>query len=177
MPEQSKVVGLEKPSTTSSPLKLAPAADLFDRVQELYDSIGRRAFEIFEENGHVFGGDLQHWFLAESELLRPVHVDVVESDGRVTVRAEVPGFADNELEVSVEPRRLIITGRRETREEPQEKKKSSTERFAHQILRVIGLPAEVDAAKASATLTDGVLELRMPTAAPARKIPIEVRAA
>ena len=46
------------------------------------------------------------------------------------------------------------------------------ERCSDQILRVIDLPVDVEAAKAAATLQDGVLELKMPKAAPAKKIAI-----
>jgi len=42
---------------------------------------------------------------------------------------------------------------------------------------VIDLPADVDAEKAEATIKDGVLELKIPKAAPAKKIPIQSSAA
>ncbi|MGH9432194.1 MAG: DUF2934 domain-containing protein, partial [Terriglobia bacterium] len=95
--------------------------DFFERFQRLYDSIARRAFEIFESNGRSFGNDLQDWFQAESELLHPVHIEMTESDEGFNVRAEVPGFSPKELEISVEPRRLTITGKRETKEERRTK--------------------------------------------------------
>ena len=177
MLEKTKAGEPAKPSKTLTPMKLVPAADLFDRLQRLYDSVASRAFEIFEGDGRIFGRDLQHWFQAESELLHPVHVQVSESEGKVTVNAEVPGFTEKELEISLEPRRLTITGKRETKEERKEQKTIYTEQCSNQILRVIDLPVEVDAAKASATLKDGVLELRMPAAAPAKKIPIEMKVA
>lgn len=46
-----------------------------------------------------------------------------------------------------------------------------------QILRVIDLPAEVDAANASATLKNGLLELTLPKLVPAKKIAIEAKTA
>jgi len=177
MPEQTKTVEPAMRSTTLAPLKLVPPADLFDRVQQLTDSIARRAFEIFDGNGRVFGRDWEDWFQAESELLHPVHIDVAESDENLTVQAEVPGFTDKELDISLEGRRLTITGKKETTEERKEKKAIYTERCADQVLRVIDLPVDVDAAKAEATLRNGVLELKVPKAAPARKIPIEAKAA
>jgi len=177
MPEQTKTVEPAVRSTTMTPLKLVPPADLFDRVQQLTDLIARRAFEIFDGNGRIFGRDWEDWFQAESELLHPVHIDVAESGGDLIVRAEVPGFTDKELDISLEGRRLTITGKRETKEERKEKKTIYTERCSNQILRVIDLPVDVDKEKAAATLKDGMLELKVPKAAPAKKVPIASKVA
>ncbi len=166
-----------QPKKEGTSLKLVEFDELFDRVNKIYDSIARRAFEIFESNGGFFGRDLEDWLEAESELLHPVHVEVTESDEALAVRAEVPGFTAKELEISVEPRRLTITGKREMKEEHKTKKTAYAERCADQILRVIDLPAEVDTGKVTATLKDGVLELEMRKAAPAKKVKIEPKAA
>ncbi|MEJ2007938.1 MAG: Hsp20/alpha crystallin family protein [Acidobacteriota bacterium] len=91
---------------------------------------------------------------------------------------EVPGFKAEELEVSVEPYRLTITGKREAKKEEHKKGKTVySERRAENLMRVIELPVEVDTAKVSATLKDGLLEFAMPKAVPARKIAIEKKAA
>lgn len=45
------------------------------------------------------------------------HLELVESDDNLTVRAEVPGFNVKELEINVEPRRLTIAGKHQTQEE------------------------------------------------------------
>ena len=47
--------------------------DVFDRFDQIYNSIAKRAFEIFESNGRNFGHEFDDWFKAESELLHPVH--------------------------------------------------------------------------------------------------------
>jgi len=54
--------------------------DVFDEIQQTYDSIARRAFEIFENNGRWFGNDLGDWLRAESELLQPVRLEITDSD-------------------------------------------------------------------------------------------------
>ena len=177
MAEKGKAMEMGQQSKTPSPLKLVPPSDLFHRVEHLYDSIAGRAFEIFEGKGGFFGLDWEDWFQAESELLHPVHVDVVESGADLIVRAEVPGFTDKELDISLEGRRLTITGKRETREEHKEKKTLYTERCSDQILRVIDLPVDVDKEKAAATLKDGMLELKVPKAAPAKKVSIASKVA
>jgi HSP20 family protein len=79
------------------------------------------------------------------------------------------------LEVALEPRRLTITGKRETKEERKDKRTIYTEIKSDQALRVIDLPAAVDADKATATLKDGVLELTLPKAGPAKKLQIAAK--
>jgi len=96
---------------------------------------------------------------------------VADSDDGLTIRAEVPAsFRAENLMVGVEARRLTIAGKREAEEERRNEKTIYRESCSDQILRVIDLPAEVVAGKATATLRDGVLELKMPKAAPAKKM-------
>jgi HSP20 family protein len=174
MPEKALAT---QPARGLTILKFKEIDKVFDHVKEITDSIARRAFELFESKGREFGRDLENWFKAETELLHPVHVKVSESDEALQVQAEVPGFSAKELEVSVEPRRLTITGKRETKEEHKTKKTICSERCADQILRVIELPAEVETLKVKAILKDGLLELAMPKAASAKKVPIEPKVA
>lgn len=175
MSDKSTAVQMAREPTA---LKLVEPGTLFERINRIHDDIARRAFEIFESEGGLFGHDLEHWFKAEAELLHPVHMNVFESDNALTVKAEVPGFNANELEVSLEPHRLTISGKKETSKE--EKKKEKTvyqERCSTEILRIIDLPAEVDAAKTRAILQNGVLELTLPKAAQTKSTRVEVKAA
>ena len=159
------------------PVTPAPT-NLVDQMQAIYDSIARRAFEIFEGHGSISGRDWDDWFRAEAEKLHPVHIDVVDAGDSLKVRAEVPGFAAEDLNVTVEPDSLTIAGKREAKQEKEkEGKVVYSERCADEILRIIDLPADVDPAKVTATLKDGVLELAMPKAAPPKKIKIEPKAA
>ncbi len=103
---------------------------------------------------------------AEAEFLHPLHIAVAESPEAVTVRADVPGFKEEHLQIKVEPRRVTITGKRETKKESSNKKIVYSETCADQILRVVDLPTAVDAKKAKTTVKDGVLELDLPKAEP-----------
>jgi HSP20 family molecular chaperone IbpA len=112
MKKQSAAI--TQPTEEAAPMKVLPASNLFDRIEDLSNSIARRAFEIFEGRGCEMGHDLEDWFRAESELLHPMHLDISESDDALTVHAEVPGFGAKELEVGVERHRLTISGKQET---------------------------------------------------------------
>lgn len=76
----------------SAALKPVPMETLFERIVRVHQDIARRAFEIFENDGGLFGRDWDYWFRAEAELLHPVHLNIADSDDTLTVRAEVPGF-------------------------------------------------------------------------------------
>jgi HSP20 family protein len=171
-------IGVQKVTTPSpgrTSLKLVEPATLFERVKHLRESIARRAFELFEGRGAVLGCDSDDWFKAEKELLHPVHLEITETDDTLTVRAEVPGFEAKELEVSVEPRRITISGKKEATEEKKMAKTVYKEQCSSEILRVVDLPVEIEAAKATATLKDGLLELRMPKTAQAKGTVVEVK--
>ena len=174
MAEKAMAVQVAKEPTTPKPVTFE---NVFDRANAIFEAISRRAYEIFEGNGYVPGHDLDDWFQAEKELLHPAHVDVKESEDALSIRAEVPGFNEKELAINVVPGRLVISGRRETKKEEKKGKTVYSETCANQIMRVIELPAEVQAEKATATLKDGIVELNLPRAAKARTIPIESKAA
>lgn len=159
------------------PTAIAKSESLFARMNEICDSISRRAFELFESNGRIFGRELDDWFQAERELLHPVHINITESDQSLEVQAEVPGFSEKELEIGLEPRKLTITGKRETKKEEKKGKTLYSEQASDKILRIMSLPAEVQPDKASATLKNGVLTLMMPKAAKAQIVPIQPKTA
>ncbi|MFZ0735808.1 MAG: Hsp20 family protein [Candidatus Acidiferrales bacterium] len=153
------------------------SGDLLEQFDSVYDSIAQRAFDLFEGNGRWLGHDLDDWFRAEAEVLHPVHLETRESDGSFTVEAEVPGFTAKDLEINVEPRCLKIAGKRETKEEEKKGKAIRSEWCADQILRAVDLPADVDTAKASASLKDGILTIDLPKAAHAKSVRIEPKTA
>ena len=75
----------------TTPRFVEPQA-VYNRLNELYDAIARRAFEMFEGDGSAAGRDLDHWFRAEAELLHPVHVRCTKRMTRLRCR---PRFRDS----------------------------------------------------------------------------------
>ena len=158
---QQSAVALKPVEQTARPRRVN-VQEFLDPVNAIYESIARRAFEIFQGRGGAGGHDLDDWFGAEAELFHSAHLDVVESDDAVAVRAEVPGFTAYELQVILEPRLLIITGKRDTRDHQTTRKTIYRDCCTDRVFRVLRLPAEVDPKKATAALKDGILELAMP---------------
>src|SRR5580658_1986925 len=111
---QTSVPAIERQSTQQEPLKVVEPQTLHDRMEQLNSAIARRAYELFENDGGTSGRDLVHWLQAESEFLHPAHMRILESEDAVTVKTEVPGFSVNDLQVSLEPRRVTISGKRES---------------------------------------------------------------
>jgi HSP20 family protein len=156
-------------------LNLVSVHELFEHTQDVFNLIARRAFEIFEGRGCAHGNDREDWFLAESELLTPVKFHISESGEQLTARAEVPEFNRQEIKVSLEPHRLIISGKAETSEDHQSRKHTQSRGRERMIFRAIDLPAEVDLSKVKATLNDGTLEVMMPKADPAKSVRVETK--
>jgi HSP20 family protein len=173
MPEGTAIKRAQEPAR----LTTAESENLFDRMDEMFNAITRRAFEIFESDGRPFGHDLDNWLRAEQELLHPVHVNLSESGEALEVKAEVPGFSEKELEINLEPRRLTIAGKREPKKEQKKGKSVYSELCADQILRVIDLPVEVETDRVSATLKNGILEVTLPKVAKARAIRVQPKVA
>lgn len=163
--------------TSAVPVKITAIGDetLFDQAKEIYEAIARRAFELFDGRGRQDGYALEDWLSAERELLRPVPVEVTETDDRLMVRAEVPGFSDKDLKVSLEPRRLVIAGKVEASSEQKTGETLYTTHRSNELFHTLDLPAEVDPAKASAALKQGILELRLPKSTEARPGRVEVK--
>ena len=156
-------------------MELVDPTVLFDEITRIHGMLSRRAFEIFEREGSFPGRELDHWLRPESEFLHPVPLKIEEMERELVVEAEVPGFIAGSLKVSLEPRKLIISGKRELRKGgPQGKKPAITETGSDEILRIVELPVEVDVLNTVAVLREGILELKMPKAKPAKVVEIKV---
>jgi HSP20 family molecular chaperone IbpA len=102
-----------------------------------------------------------------------VRVEDFMEEGAYVVRAEIPGIdPDKDVEVSVENDMLTIRGER--REETKDKNRR--EFHYGSFRRTVSLPKGADAEKITASYTDGVLEVRVPTTAveaPTMRIPVQ----
>ena len=103
-------------------------------------------------------------------------VSISENNKSITVTAEIPGMAANDLEISVDGDMLTLHG--EKKDEMKEEKHNfyRVERSYGSFLRRIALPAAVDAAHAEATLEKGVLTLKLAKAVGDKSKKIKVSA-
>src|SRR5579859_6097140 len=89
-------------------------------------------------------------------------VDVVESDDHITVKAEMPGFAPENVEARVEGSNLLLRGTYNQDQEKTEGQYHIQERQQGSFSRVVPLPMEVDTDKATAEFDNGVLTMSLP---------------
>lgn len=148
----------------------------FELAQEINNLIARRAYELYEAGGLTPGGDREDWFRAESEILLRVPAEVSETKNSFTVRAEVTGFGEQDIEVRVADRSLCIRGRRDVAWPPMEGQALYSERRPIQIFRVLNLPVPVLADSVKAGLTDGVLEITLAKVETGKKVPVLIQA-
>lgn len=131
-----------------------------------------------------FGRDWMRPLLWEqplwSELAEPFegrlpHVDVIDRDEEILVRAEIPGVDKKDLDLSIDDNVLTIKGR-VSREEKEEKGDyCRCEISSGAFSRSITLPAAVDASKVNASLKDGVLEVTLTKLEKSKRQRIEVQ--
>jgi HSP20 family protein len=115
----------------------------------------------------------------ESMAWRPT-VDVMERNGKLQVRAELPGLSEKDVKVSIENDTLILQGERKREEEKEEGGWYRSERSYGSFYRAIPLPEGAETDKANARFQNGLLEIEMPvpkTQHQARQIPISTTAA
>ena len=147
-------------------------------TREINELIARRAYELFESRGFKHGQDREDWLQAESEILFNAPVDLRETETAVTIRVDVPGFSENDLEVRIAPRRLYITGKRPEASEQQEAKTVYSELPSGRIFGVLDLPSQIDPDLTEVTLSGGVLEITLLKADEmGKKVPVLAKAA
>jgi HSP20 family molecular chaperone IbpA len=100
-------------------------------------------------------------------------VDINEEDDRLLVDAELPGFKNDEIEVSIDDDVLSIKAARSA--EPSKGRPHLQERHFTQVQRTFRLPSAVDADSVEAKLDGGVLHVEMKKAESARTRKIEVK--
>ena len=104
-------------------------------------------------------------------------IDVTEDKEAVTVKAELPGVEQKDIDVSLREAVLTIKGDKHAEREEKDKRHHRVERSYGAFLRSIRLPAAVEADKVTATFKDGVVTITLPKAPEAKGTAISVKAA
>jgi len=106
---------------------------------------------------------------------RTPHVDVIDRENDILVRAEIPGVAKEDLEVSMTDNTVTIKG--SSRKEAEEKDGDyyRCEITHGAFSRTLALPGEVNTKATVAKLEDGILEITLPKVEKAKRQTIEVK--
>jgi HSP20 family protein len=105
---------------------------------------------------------------------RTPRVDVVDRDNDLLVRAEMPGMAKDDIDVSVSDNTITLKGSVRKEQEEDEGDYHRREIFSSYVSRTVSLPCAVDGDRAKARLKDGMLEVTLPKAETARRKRIDV---
>ena len=89
-------------------------------------------------------------------------VDVFEKDGRLIVRADLPGLTKKDVNVEVTDHQLTIQGERKTEFEETREGVYRQERAYGSFYRALPLPEQIKPEDVKATFANGVLEVAMP---------------
>jgi HSP20 family protein len=112
--------------------------------------------------------------LSEAATWTPL-VDIEEEDDAYVIEAEVPGAKREDIGIELQGNELSITGEIKERE-----RKGIVRRTTRRVGRFdyrVTLPTHVEAQNIDATLSDGVLSVRIPKAEQAQRRRIEVKTA
>ena len=96
-------------------------------------------------------------------------VEMYETPDELVVKAEMPGFDKDSIDVRVRGRYLIIKGTKKKEEEKEEKNTLYSESYYGEVQRVIPLPMNVKPEGIEATYDKGILEVRLPKTEAERK--------
>jgi HSP20 family protein len=105
-----------------------------------------------------------------------VKIDVKEQADSYVVHAELPGVKKEDIHVHIDGAMVSLTAERKVESEVREGERVlRSERYFGKVSRSFQLGQEIDDAKATAKLTDGVLEITLPkkAAVSARRLVIE----
>ncbi len=101
-------------------------------------------------------------------------IDVQETDSAIVLTAELPGLEEDDVEIEIKDRRLILRGQKKIAHDETGDLRVS-ERSYGSFSRAMSLPETVEIDKISATFDKGVLHIEMPKTEPqdpSRKIKV-----
>ena len=117
-------------------------------------------------------GNTQDESLASSSFAPAV--DVYEDEHNVTLKIEVPGIDEKDIDVRIENNTLTVHGERKIEKEEKEENYRRLERQYGSFTRTFNLPPTVDAENVQADYDKGVLKITLPKKAEAKPKQIKV---
>ena len=101
-------------------------------------------------------------------------VDVYEDEHNITLKIEVPGIDEKDINVSIENNTLTVRGERRFEKDEKEENFQRVERMYGSFTRSFTLPNTVDPEQTNAHYDKGVLRIRVPMRAEAKPKQIKV---
>jgi HSP20 family protein len=101
-------------------------------------------------------------------------VDIYEDEHTITLKMEVPGIDEKDIDVRIENNTLTVHGERKMEKEEKEENFRRVERQYGSFTRSFTLPSSVDSGQVSADYEKGVLKINLAKKAEAKPKQIKV---
>jgi HSP20 family protein len=101
-------------------------------------------------------------------------VDIYEDEHNITLKLEVPGIDEKDIDVRVENTTLTVHGERKIEKEEKEENFRRVERQYGEFTRSFTLPSSVDSGQVSAHYEKGLLNIKLAKKAEAKPKQIKV---
>src|SRR6202049_2776029 len=101
-------------------------------------------------------------------------VDIYEDEHNITLKIDVPGIDEKDIDVRIEGNTLTVHGERKIEKEEKEENFRRVERQYGEFTRSFTLPSSVDLAQVSAHYNKGVLKINLAKKAEAKPTQIKV---
>jgi len=101
-------------------------------------------------------------------------VDIYEDEHNITLKIEVPGIDEKDIDVRIENNTLTVHGERKIEKEEKEENFRRVERQYGSFTRSFTLPSSVDSGQVSAHYDNGVLKIKPAKKAEAKPKQIKV---
>ena len=138
--------------------------DPFREFSSLQDRMNRLVRDSF--------GEGREEALSNTSFAPPV--DVYEDEHNVTLKIEVPGIEEKDIDVRLENNTLTVHGERKFEKEEKEENYRRVERQYGSFTRSFTLPQTVDAEKVTANYEKGVLNIKLAKKAEAKPKQIKI---
>ena len=102
-------------------------------------------------------------------------VDIYEDEHNITLKMEVPGIDEKDIDVRIENNTLTVRGERKFEKEEKEENFRRVERQYGSFTRSFTLPSSVETENIQANYDKGVLEIRLAKKAEAKPKQIKVK--
>src|SRR6202049_3816580 len=134
-----------------------------------FSTLPDRMNRLFRES---YSGEGRDESLATSSFAPAV--DVYEDEHKVTLKIDVPGIDEKDIDIRLENNTLTVHGERKIETEEKEENYRRVERQYGSFTRNFTLPTTVDSENVAATYDKGVLKIALPKKAEAKPKQIKV---
>jgi HSP20 family protein len=132
---------------------------MMEDMDRMYDELGFGA-GLFRSSAAL--DPLRSWAgSARSDLWYP-QIEVTEQDGKLLVKADLPGMSKDDVRIEVTDEMLTISGERRQERREERGGRDYTERSYGSFTRSIALPPGVNGQECEASFEHGVLEVTVP---------------